>query len=246
VEGILHYALCLVDFAEEMAIPFVKPQAAFFECFGPDGLAAYAQVLSYARALGRLTIADVKRGDIGSTSAAYARAFLGEDAPFRADAMTLSPYLGDDGLAPFVEAATAASAGLFVLVRTSNPGARLLQEVNDEAGQPLYARVAAYLTEHGRELVDVGCGYSPLGAVIGATAPQVAVKLRAKLPHALILAPGVGAQGARPEDLTAFHDQRGEGVIVPVSRGISTAWQASDLPWRAATRAAIEALRERV
>jgi orotidine-5'-phosphate decarboxylase len=233
----------LVDLAAEEKCAAVKPQVAFFEALGPAGMASYADLLAYAREQGVLAIADVKRGDIGSTAEAYAAAFFGRRAPFRADAITASPYLGRDSLEPLVGAARADAGGVFVLVRTSNEGARDLQEAAGADGRPFFERAAALVAALG----DVDSGYGTVGAVVGATAPEAAARLRALLPKAILLAPGVGAQGARASDLAPFFDARREGALVPVSRAISGAWRtARGGDWKDACRAALRRLRDEI
>jgi orotidine-5'-phosphate decarboxylase len=235
----------LVDLAAEERLAAVKPQVAFFEALGPAGMAGYAELLAYARERGVLAIADVKRGDIGSTAEAYAAAFFGPRAPFRADAITASPYLGGDSLDPLIRAAEGDAAGVFVLVRTSNPGAADLQELADAGGRPLFERVAALVAARAEATRDAS-GYGAVGAVVGATSPAAGAALRRALPSAVLLAPGVGAQGARAADLGPFFDPRGEGALVPVSRAISGAWRErpeASGDWKDACRAAIRRLR---
>lgn len=240
------FASALVDLAAEERLAAVKPQVAFFEALGPAGVGRFADVLAYARARGVLAIADVKRGDIGSTAEAYAAAFFGPEAPFRADAITASPYLGADSLAPLVAAARADAAGVFVLVRTSNAGARDLQEVADADGIALYERVARMVAALNEPTVDES-GYGAVGAVVGATSPAAGAAARRALPRSILLAPGVGAQGAAARDLLPFFDSRGGGALVPVSRAISGAWRESpEIAWKDACRAAIRRIRSEI
>lgn len=196
----------------------VKPQSAFFEDVGPEGLAALADVITYARQRGLLVIFDGKRNDIGSTAAAYAAAYLGPDSPWGADALTVSPYLGDDSLSPFVEAARQRDAGVFVLVKTSNPGGGLFQDL-DVGGQPLYQVVASYVEQLAAS-TQGACGYGSVGAVVGATYPEQLAALRTAMPHSWFLVPGVGAQGATARDVAHAFDPAGLGAIVNSSRGI--------------------------
>lgn len=220
-------------FAEvlELARPHacaVKFQLAFFEALGVPGWQAYEVLLAKARALGLLTIADAKRGDIGSTSAAYARAHLGRESlpgvanPLCADAITLSPYLGGDGLAPFVETAAREGAGLFVLVKTSNPGSADFQDLATAAGEPVYERVARRLVEWGAPHRG-GARYGPVGAVVGATHVGLARTLAPLLVDVPKLVPGYGEQGGRAEDLAGWFDADGHGALVPVSRSLAFA-----------------------
>ncbi len=177
----------------------VKPQLAFFEARGLDGMAAFAEVVHFAKGCGLLTIADAKRGDIGSTSAAYAEAFLGE-GDFACDAITVNPYLGSDALAPFV-ARVRAGRGLFVLVKTSNPSSGEFQDLQ-AGGRPVWEAVAERVNGWGSDFVGAS-GLSSVGAVVGATYPAQAARARALMPTAIVLAPGFGAQGASAADAVA-------------------------------------------
>ena len=211
--------------------PCVKPNVAFFECHGADGYRAYEQVCADARRHGLLVLGDIKRGDIGSTAEAYA------EGHFRlADAVTLHPYLGLDSVQPFLQycrAATNGAAtggkGVFVLVRTSNPGAKDFQDLRVGA-EPLCDVVARTVTQWGQDL-QMAHGYSPVGAVVGATWPQELARLRSLLPHAWLLLPGVGAQGAKVEDLAAAFDARGLGALVNQSRGVMQCFKPTDSDW---------------
>jgi len=200
-------------------VPAVKPQAAFFEQLGPAGMAALADVIQYAAKKDLVVIADGKRGDIGSTAVAYAEAYLGrEQSIWGADALTVNPYLGDDSLAPFAKVAADRHAGIFVLVKTSNPGGKTFQDLDTDGG-PLYMRVA--------ELVDRlasqspgHCGYGCVGAVVGATYPEELVDLRDTMPHTWFLVPGFGAQGGDASDVAGAFDERGLGAVINSSRDI--------------------------
>jgi orotidine-5'-phosphate decarboxylase len=196
----------------------VKPQAAFFEQLGPAGMTTLAEVVGYARGRGLLVIVDGKRNDIGSTATAYARGFLGSESPWAADALTVSPYLGDDSLEPFVEVATRRAAGVFVLVKTSNPGGRMFQDLVAD-GLPLYRHVARYVERLAAGTTGA-CGYGAVGAVVGATYPAQLAELRAEMPHTWFLVPGFGAQGGTAADVAAAFDPQGRGAIVNNSRGI--------------------------
>lgn len=206
--------------------PAVKPNIAFFECFGSAGYAAYETTCALAREHGMLVVGDIKRGDIGSTAEAYA------EGHFRtADAVTLHPYLGADSVEPFLKHCRDARTGrgVFVLVRTSNPGARDFQDL--KIGElALCDVVADAVTRWGRELPHAE-GYSPVGAVVGATWPQELSRLRARLPHAWLLLPGVGAQGGKVADLAAAFDRRGLGALVNQSRGVMQAFAPDDARW---------------
>jgi orotidine-5'-phosphate decarboxylase len=200
-------------------VPAVKVQAAFFEELGPPGMAAMSRVIDYAQQARLLVIVDGKRNDIGSTATAYARGYLGRgQCAWNSDALTVSPYLGDDSLAPFVEVANERGAGMFVLVKTSNPGGRMVQDPVCD-GRPLYSRVAEYV-EHLALITAGECGYGLVGAVVGATYPDQLAELRAAMPHTWFLVPGYGSQGGTAADVAAAFDARGLGAIVNNSRGI--------------------------
>ena len=199
-------------------VPAVKPQAAFFEQLGPAGMEVLHTVIAHARDRGLLVILDGKRNDIGTTAEAYADAYLGPASAWRADALTVSPYLGDDSLAPFCETAQQRGCGLFVLVKTSNPGSGAFQDLKVD-GTPLYRRVAEVV----ESLTLSNCGnlgYGNVGAVVGATYPAQLGELRQAMPHAWILVPGFGAQGGAAADVAAAFDQQGLGALVNNSRAI--------------------------
>ena len=224
----------------------VKFQAAFFERLGIPGWIALAQLLVDAKALGLPAILDAKRGDVGSTAEAYADAYL-RDGPFAADALTLNPYLGMDALEPFVATAEAEGRGVFVLVRTSNPGGADLQDLAVAGDGSVADRVADLLTARAREGPLDARGYGPVGAVVGGTHPDALARARARLPHAILLVPGYGAQGATAEDVAAAFDARGGGAIVAASRSLTHA--GGDDPResaRAAAAAMQHALRDAV
>ena len=201
-------------------VPAVKPQAAFFEQLGPHGMTALAEVIAYARDKQLLVIVDGKRNDIGTTAAAYADAFLGAlpSSAWGADALTVSPYLGDDSLTPFVDVARKRDAGIFVLVKTSNPGGKTFQDLSC-GGATLYRQVAT-LVESLANQTQGACGYGLAGAVVGATYPEQLQELRALMPHTWFLVPGFGAQGGTAKDVAAAFDSNGLGGIVNNSRGI--------------------------
>jgi orotidine-5'-phosphate decarboxylase len=235
-------------------VPAVKPQAAFFEELGPPGMVALGEVVRYAREKGLLVIVDGKRNDIGSTAEAYARGFLGpgESSPWGADALTVSPYLGGDSLEPFVRLAAERDAGIFVLVKTSNPGGGMFQDL-EASGLPLYRHVAQHVEGLAAETAGA-CGYGAVGAVVGATYPEQLAELRAEMPHTWFLVPGYGSQGAGAADVAAAFDGRGTGAIVNSSRAIIFAHRREEYAGRfgparwqeaveAATRDMIAALR---
>jgi orotidine-5'-phosphate decarboxylase len=207
-------------------VPIVKPQAAFFEEFGPAGMEALAEVIKYARHNDLLVVLDGKRNDIGSTAEAYARGYLGADSAWQADALTVSPYLGDDSLTPFVDVARTQGAGIFVLVKTSNPGGARWQDVRSEQGA-IYQLVAEHVEALAAETVgDAGLGI--VGAVVGATYPTQLAELRAAMPHAWLLVPGFGSQGGTARDVAAAFLETGLGAVVNNSRGILFAYQRSE------------------
>jgi orotidine-5'-phosphate decarboxylase len=209
-------------------VPAVKPQAAFFEQFGPPGTHALADTVAYARSKGLIVIIDAKRNDIGSTATAYAQGYLGSppDSPWGGDALTVSPYLGDDSLDPFVNVAIDRGAGIFVLVKTSNPGGAMFQDLVCD-GQPLYRRVAAYVEQLAVRTRGTG-HYGAVGAVAGATYPEQLAELRAAMPHTWFLIPGFGAQGAGARDVRQAFDENGLGGIVNSSRGIIFAYERAE------------------
>jgi len=201
-------------------VPIVKPQAAFFEELGPAGMVALADVIRHAHARGLLVLLDGKRNDIGSTATAYARGYLGAPpaSPWGADALTVSPYLGDDSLEPFVDVARQRGAGVFVLVKTSNPGGKQFQDLSAD-GRPLYQHVAALVENLASQTRGDG-GYGAVGAVTGATYPQQLAELRGLMPHSWFLVPGYGAQGGTARDVAGAFDAQGLGAIVNSSRAI--------------------------
>jgi len=209
-------------------IAVVKPQIAFFEQLGWRGLRVLADVLQKARDAGLLVILDAKRGDIGSTAAGYARSLLGADAPFPADALTINPWLGLDSLEPFLSRAESTGTGLFALVKTSNPGAADLQDLElaagGSAGKKVYEHLAGLLAPKTEELRGLRTGWSSLGVVVGATKPEEAQRVRELLPRSLFLVPGHGAQGASAKDalrgFVAGPGGRLEGGVVNSSRAI--------------------------
>ncbi len=228
------FARAVVDGVAEL-VPAVKPQSAFFEALGSAGVAALERVEAHARAAGLLVIEDAKRGDIGTTMAAYAAAALGRvrldeetELPVHdADAVTVSPYLGPESLEPMIDVARRFGKGLFVLVRTSNPASGEVQDqpIGAADGPPLHERVAAMVDELGAGGVGER-GYADVGAVTGLTYPRQAPRLRALMPRAYLLVPGLGAQGGRPEDFAGFLDEDGLGAVAAASRSIAGGWKA--------------------
>lgn len=237
-------------------VPAVKPQAAFFEQYGPEGMAALRNVIRYARSKHLLVVFDGKRNDIGSTAEAYAAGILGKDSPWGADALTVSPYLGDDSLSPFVQAAQERNAGIFVLVKTSNPGGAMLQDLVVD-GRSIYRRVAEHVQELALSTKSDDETYGNVGAVVGATWPEQLAELRELMPSAWFLVPGFGSQGGSAKDVAGAFDSNGLGAIINNSRGILFAYRREPFQskfgedrWQeaveAATREMIEQLRSEI
>jgi orotidine-5'-phosphate decarboxylase len=237
--AITAYNRQLIDSVADI-VPAVKPQLAYYEQYGLPGLEAFRQTCTYAREKGMLVIADGKRNDIGTTAAAYARAYLGQsplaqgelEEAFPSDALTVNPYLGVDGIEPFLEQCRRNGRGIFILVRTSNPSAGDLQDLQLADGRTVYEAVADRVTAWGAGLVG-DSGYSSAGAVVGATYPEQAALLRSRMPHALILVPGYGAQGATANDCAHSFGQDGLGAIVNASRSLMLAYKKQQMPHEA-------------
>ena len=228
-EAIWQFNKEIVDHTFDL-IPAVKPQIAMYEQFGVEGLEAYKKTVDYCKSRGLVVIGDVKRGDIGSTSAAYAAGHLGKVqvgsrvyAGFDEDFATVNPYLGSDGVNPFIEVCKEEKKGLFLLVKTSNPSSGEFQDRLID-GRPLYEHVGEKVAAWGEQMMGTE-GYSYVGAVVGATYPEQGKVLRKLMPHSFILVPGYGAQGASGKDLVHFFDEQGLGAIVNSSRGIIAAYQ---------------------
>jgi orotidine-5'-phosphate decarboxylase len=218
----------------------VKPQLAFFEVLGADGMAAFAGVCGYARRAGLLVIADGKRGDIGSTARAYASAYIDADEPL-ADALTVNPYLGRESIEPFLAAARRRGAGIFCLVKTSNAGADV-QDVTLSDGRPMWQHVASLVAEWGAELVGER-GLSSVGAVVGATHPRAVGEARRLMPQSILLLPGIGAQGATPADLARAFTSGPASALVTASRSVIYASRESGGDYREAAGAEAARLR---
>jgi len=240
----------IIDVVKDI-VPCVKPQAAFFEQLGPVGMVALGQVIAHASDAGLIVITDGKRNDIGSTAIAYADAYLGKSSPWRSDSLTVSPYLGRDSLEPFVEVCDEREAGIFVLVKTSNPGGGYLQDLQCE-GRAIYQSVADLVTQLNAGRLDAD-GYGPIGAVVGATYPDQLVQLRAAMPHSILLVPGFGVQGGSAEDVLAALDDSGRGALVNSSRGIIFAHARKEFAetygaarWHDAVRAATEEMNQQL
>jgi orotidine-5'-phosphate decarboxylase len=225
----------------------VKPQLAFFEALGSPGMEALENVCAYARTAGLLVLADAKRGDIGSTARAYASAYLeGPDGrPPLADAMTVNPYLGRDSLDPFLAACRRDGAGIFCLVKTSNEGVADIQDLALSDGTPLWQHVARLVAEWGEDLVGER-GLSSVGAVVGATHPRAVGEARRLLPRAVLLLPGIGAQGAGPADVARAFTSGPASALVAASRSVLYAYRTTDDDWRSAAAAEAARLKSEV
>ena len=211
----------------------VKIQIAYFEALGSQGYALYEDMVALAAEMGFLVIADVKRGDIGSTAEAYAHAHLDRAG---ADAVTLNPYFGTDGLEPFFRRVREAGKGVFILVKTSNHSSAELQDLRLQAGPTVYERVADSVNAWG-EGTEGSRGYRSVGAVVGGTHPEQGAALRLRMPGVPLLIPGYGAQGARAADLAALFDAAGTGAVVNSARAILYAYKKRDLDWTQAAKA---------
>ena len=228
-EAIWQYNKAIVDATYDL-IPAVKPQIAMYEQFGIEGLIAFKKTVDYCKSKDLVVIGDVKRGDIGSTSEAYAVGHLGkvkvgskEYYGFDEDFATVNPYLGSDGIKPFVNVCKEENKGLFILAKTSNPSSGEFQDKLVD-GKPLYEVVAEKIAEWGADHVG-SCGYSYIGAVVGATYPEMGKALRKVMAKNYILVPGYGAQGGKGKDLVHFFNEDGLGAIINSSRGIIAAYQ---------------------
>lgn len=227
-EAIWQFNKEIVDKTYDL-IPAVKPQISMYEQFGLPGLAAFKKTVDYCKEKGLVVIGDIKRGDIGSTSAAYAVGHIGKVkvgsktyAPFDEDFVTVNPYLGSDGVNPFLDVCKEEKKGIFVLVKTSNPSSGEFQDQKID-GRPLYELVGEKVAAWGSEVM--GDEYSYVGAVVGATYPEMGKVLRKVMPKAYILVPGYGAQGGKGKDLVHFFNEDGLGAIVNSSRGIIAAYK---------------------
>lgn len=212
-------------------VPAVKVQIAYYEMYGCGGLKTFFKTLAYARKKGLIVIADCKRNDIGSTAACYSKAYLGKTeigeksfAAFPADMLTVNGYLGSDGVKPFLENVKSNGKSIFILVKTSNPSSGELQNLKLENGQFVYEKMGALVEEWGKDSVG-RYGYSEVGAVVGATHPEEAARLRKQMPHTFFLIPGYGAQGGSAEMLKVCFGKRGLGGVVNSSRGILCAYK---------------------
>lgn len=234
-DAILEFNCAVIDRIYDF-VPAVKVQVAYYEMYGYEGMWAFAETLKYAKRRGMVTIADAKRNDIGSTAEAYAKAYLGKTeiggralCAFDADFLTVNGYLGADGILPFAKECAENDKGIFVLAKTSNPSGGQLQDRILENGRTVYEEAASLTAEWGKDLIGK-YGYSAVGAVVGATYPVQAEKLRKEFPHLFFLVPGYGAQGATAQDVKANFDEKGLGAVVNSSRGILCAYQKEQ--WR--------------
>jgi orotidine-5'-phosphate decarboxylase len=232
----------VIDAVADEAVA-VKPQVAFFEALGGVGISALERVCAHARDAGLLVIVDGKRGDIASTAEAYAQAWLHrrDNAPPAGDAVTLNAYMGGDSVAPFL-ATCREGSGLFILTRTSNPGGADVQEAELEGGELVWERIASLVARWGEEHVGES-GLSAVGAVVGATQPEAVARARELMPHAVLLLPGIGAQGGRPEVLHAATSAHPAGGLIAPSRSVIYAWRDRGGDWRQGIRAAASELR---
>ncbi len=250
-EAIWQFNKEIVDSTYDL-IPAVKPQIAMYEQFGIPGLQAFQKTVDYCHEKDLVVIGDIKRGDIGSTSAAYAAGHIGTVKvgtkvyhPFDEDFVTINPYLGTDGVKPFVDVCKEEQKGLFILVKTSNPSSGEFQDRLID-GKPLYELVGEKVAQWGADCM--GDQYSYIGAVVGATYPEMGKVLRKIMPKSYILVPGYGAQGGKGADLVHFFDQDGLGAIVNSSRGIIAAYKQEEYAefgaehFGEASRAAVEAM----
>ncbi len=253
-EAVWQYNKGIVDAIYDL-IPAVKPQIAMYEQFGIPGMEVFQRTVAYCKEKGLVVIGDVKRGDIGSTSEAYAAAHLGKVrvgskicSGFDEDFATVNPYLGSDGVRPFLKVCDEEKKGIFVLVKTSNPSSGEFQDRLVD-GRPLYELVGEKVAEWGKECMGTG-SYSRVGAVVGATYPEQGRILRRIMPETFILVPGYGAQGGKGADLVHFFNEDGLGAIVNSSRGIIAAYRQEQYArfgeqgYADAARAAVEAMRE--
>ena len=230
-KAILEYNKALIDENYDI-IPAIKPQIAFYEMFGIPGLEAFKETCKYAKENGMIVIADIKRGDIGSTAQGYSNAFLGktkigdlEESIFDVDFVTVNPYMGTDCIKPFVEDCKKYDKGIFILVKTSNSSSGELQDLKLENGKEVYMQVAELVEKWGADLIGK-YGYSSVAAVVGATYPEQLEQIRSKAPHTYFLIPGYGAQGGKAEDIALGFDKNGLGGIVNASRSLMCAYKS--------------------
>jgi len=239
-EAYLEFSLGLIDALADI-VPAVKPQAACYEALGSAGMSVLEKTITCAREAGLYVIGDAKRADIGSTAEAYAEAWLGDGA-FSCDAVTVNPYLGSDGIIPFLDAAKSRGGAVFALVKTSNPSSSELQDI-DAGGAPLWMRAAELAEKLGGDSIGIH-GYSSLGAVTGLTHPADIRALRMRFPHMFFLVPGYGAQGGGASEAALAFDSRGLGAIINSSRAIMCAWKSRGGDYKTAARSEALAMRD--
>jgi len=230
-QAIVEYNKALIDSTCDI-IPAIKPQIAFYEMYGIPGMEAFKETCEYAKQKGMIVIADIKRGDIGSTAQGYSNAYLGktkigdiEQSIYDIDFVTVNPYMGTDCVKPFIEDCKKYNKGLFILVKTSNPSSGELQDLNLESGEEVYTRVAKLVENWGEELRGT-YNYSSIAAVVGATYPEQLKQIREIAPHTYFLIPGYGAQGGKAEDIALGFDSNGLGGIVNASRSLMCAYKS--------------------
>lgn len=234
-EAITYFHRLILD-SVALIVPAVKPQIAFYEQYGLGGIMAFIDTIKMAKERGLIVIVDAKCNDIPSTAEAYANAFLGrtrlpygDQSIFDVDCITVSPFRGRDSLEPFVEACKSYGKGIFVLVKTSNPGSADVQDVRDsDSGEPVYLRLARMVNEMAEQAVGKS-GYSSIGAVVGATFPRWAKELRSLMPRSIFLVPGYGAQSGTAEDAANCFNQDGLGAVVAASRSITYAFDRPNI-----------------
>ena len=234
-KAIIEFNKKLIDATYDI-IPAVKPQIAFYEMYGLEGMKAFEETCKYAKEKGMIVIADIKRSDIGTTAQAYSNAFLGktkigdkEQCIYDVDFVTLNPYMGIDSIKPFIEDCKKYNKGVFILVKTSNPSSGDLQDEKLENGEEVYINVAKLVEKWGEELIGEN-GYSSVSAVVGATYPKQLEEIREVAKHSYFLIPGYGAQGGKAQDIVYGFDKNGLGGIVNASRSLMCAYK-SDL-WK--------------
>lgn len=230
-KAIVEYNKALIDETYDI-IPAIKPQMAFYEMFGIEGIKAFKETCEYAKQKGMVVIADNKRGDIGSTAQGYSNAYLGktkigdiEKSIFDVEFMTVNPYMGTDCIKPFIEDCKKYDKGIFILVKTSNPSSGELQDEKLENGEEVYSKMINLVEKWGEELRGK-YGYSSIAAVVGATYPKQLEQLRKIAPHTFFLIPGYGAQGGKAEDIALGFDENGLGGIVNASRSLMCAYKS--------------------
>lgn len=248
MHALIEFNRGIIDAVSDL-VPAVKPQIAFYEKYGIEGLMAYKDACNYAKEKGLHVIADIKRGDIGSTSKAYSDAHIGQTdingtkvSAFFSDSVTVNPYLGDDCLKEFVDDIKTFDKGMWVLVKTSNKSSEQLQNLKVD-GETIYKKVGDLVNNWCEQTVQ-SCGYSPIGAVVGATFPEEAELLRKVMPKAYFLVPGYGAQGASGKDIVNCFNADGLGAIVNSSRGIIFAYQKTGEDYKTAARNAVLSMQE--